>query len=165
MPAGGLLNRTRFTVNSRKYDLSLRRSWTAYLLDKAEDHILLEGFFEADISHPDLGLISRGTRSVEAFIPDRWYNYFIFYEPHGGLRNYYINISLPPVIGHGVVDYFDLDIDVIIWPDQRLEVLDLEEFGVNATVYQYPFEVIQTAVDLKDKIVADPYRFINRIAA
>ena len=150
-----------FTVNSRKYDFSLHRSWKASLLMRSEDRLTLEGVFEEEIRHPDLGQIRKGTRSVETFVFGHWYNLFAFYEPTGAFRNYYFNVSMPPVIGGPVADYVDLDIDVIVWPDGQIEVLDLREFEENSRLYCYPPVVIETALTTKAAIVADPYRFIN----
>ena len=161
MCTGKLVRGQRFTVNSRKYDLSPRRTWTAELIDGSNDGILLEGFFKTEVPHTDLGLIQEGTRSVEAFFFDRWYNYFAFYEPTGQFRNYYINISMPPMIGERAVDYVDLDIDVIIWPDDRIEIVDLEEFEENARFYNYPLQVIETAITTKEEIIRDPFGYVN----
>ena len=154
-----------FRVNSRKFDLSLRRSWTTCLLGRSDDRLTLEGFFEDDILHPDLGLIAKGTRSVETFLFDRWYNYFVFYEPTGPLRNYYINISMPPNVSDGVVDYVDLDIDLIVWPDGRVEILDVEEFEENGRLYGYPADVVEMAMKTKSEIARDPFRFLTPIVS
>ena len=152
-----------FTVNSRKYDFSLRRSWTARLIELMNDHVLLEGVFEHEIRHADLGVIAEGTRSLETFFFDRWYNYFVFYEPSGGLRNYYINISMPPQVSEAAIDYVDLDIDIIVWPDRRVEVLDEKEFEENAKTYGYPAEIFNKVLELKLQIAADPSKFITPI--
>lgn len=155
----------RFTVTSYKFDLSPNRSWTARLLEETDEHLILEGFFEHEIRHPDLGLIAKGTRSVETFFLDRWYNYFVFYEPAGELRNYYINIALPPKIGRGTVDYVDLDIDVLVWPDGRIDILDEEEFAENVLRFDYPADVIQNVNMLKEQIHENPFVFVTRLPA
>lgn len=153
------------TVNSRKYDFSLRRTWNARVIERTDKYILVEGLFEHEVQHQDLGVIAKGTRSVEAFFFGRWYNCFVFYEPTGKLRNFYINISMPPKVSDGAVDYVDLDIDFIIWPDQRIEVLDEAEFEENARVYGYPADVLTKVLDLKDQILADPSQFVTPISA
>ena len=157
------MKRQHFTVNSRKYDKSLRRSWKANLLERSDDGILLEGFFDVDVAHPDLGLIVEGTRSVEAFPFDRWFNCFAFYEPSGEFRNYYINVSLPPMIGDGVIDYVDLDIDVLVWPSRQVEVLDMDEFDHNSLIYDYPLNVISTALKTKDDILRSPTELLTSL--
>lgn len=155
----------RFTINSRKYDFSLRRSWSAVLIERSAQHMRLEGVFDQDISHRDLGLVAKGTRSIETFFPDRWYNFFAFFEPQGELRNHYINISMPPEIGPDTIDYIDLDVDVIVWPDGRTDVLDLDEFEENVEVYKYPSDVIERVTRLKDQIASRPADFITSLVS
>lgn len=137
----------RFTVNSRNYDLSLRRSWECEFISRNDDSIILLGVFEEDVSHPDLGLIAKGTTSRETFYLNRWYNHFIFHEPDGTFRNHYFNICIPPTVGEGLLDYVDLDIDIVIWPDGKIVTLDMDECESNALTFGYPADVHQTALD------------------
>jgi protein associated with RNAse G/E len=99
------------------------------------------GRFDSAVDHPDLGRIEKGTISHERFYVNRWYNYFRFEHPAGTFRNYYINICMPPKLADGEVDYVDLDIDLIVWPDGRLITLDLDEFEANALRFAYPERV------------------------
>ena len=55
------------TINSRKFDHSLHRSWKAGLIDRDADLLVFEGVFEIDVDHPNLGFIRSGTRSVEYY--------------------------------------------------------------------------------------------------
>lgn len=145
---------TPFTINSRKYDGTIRRSWKCEFVAADGDSIDLVGRFEAEVEHPDLGRIEAGTVSHERFYLHRWYNYFRFEHPAGNLRNYYINICMPPRIAAGVIDYIDLDIDVIVWPDGRLKTLDLNEFEIHANSYGYPDDVRLSAMSALQDIVA-----------
>lgn len=122
---------------------------------------MLEGFFDGDVRHSDLGVIAKGTRSIETFFLDRWYNYFVFFEPNGQLRNHYINISMPPRISENAIDYVDLDIDIIIWPAGKIEILDTEEFEQNAVRYSYPESIIGKVLELKQHITSAPSNFIT----
>jgi protein associated with RNAse G/E len=135
-------------VNSRKYDGTITRSWNADLASVRPHFLKLLGRFEADIEHPNLGLIKEGTISHEYFWTDRWYNVFRFHEPTGELRNYYLNLTMPPTYSKGVLDYVDLDIDILVWPDGRCDVLDQEDFEKNAQKFGYPDEV-KRKVDLE----------------
>ncbi len=129
------------TVNSRKYDGSIRRSWKCELIDGDDSLLTLVGEFDSNVEHADLGLIAKGTISYESFWFDRWYNVFRFHEPSGNLRNFYCNISMPPIFADDVVDYVDLDIDVLVWPDYSYAILDREEYMVNATAFGYTAEL------------------------
>ncbi|MFN0277788.1 MAG: DUF402 domain-containing protein [Pyrinomonadaceae bacterium] len=135
----------KVTINSRKYDLSIRRTWICELIKQDDSLLVLVGEFDRDVEHPGLGSISRGTVSYEYYWLDRWYNIFRFHEPDGSLRNYYCNVAMPPTFADGVLDYVDLDIDVVVWPDNKYEVVDREDFERNSLKFGYPNKVRQRA--------------------
>jgi protein associated with RNAse G/E len=123
---------TEFTVNARGLDGNLKKSWKCRRLNSEDSTLILLGESAEDIQHSELGLIRAGTLSYEYFFADRWYNIFRFEEPSGDLRNWYCNISMPPVIYDRMVEYVDLDIDIVIWPDRRFKLLDVDEYEENA---------------------------------
>ena len=135
------------TVNSRKYDLKIRKSWKCHLVERDDPLLTFIGEFDSDIVHAGLGSIARGTISKEYYWLDRWYNVFRFAEPDGTFRNFYCNITMPPTFENGVLDYVDLDIDVIVWPDGRAETLDEDDFVANSLRFGYPPDVQQSALD------------------
>ena len=134
------------TVNSRTYDGTIKRSWTCELIEKNDSLLVFVGEFDRDVDHPDLGRIIKGTVSDEYYWLDRWYNIFRFHQPSGRLRNFYCNINMPPRFDGHVLDYVDLDIDIVVWPDLRYEVLDRADYARNAAAFGYPAEV-QTKVE------------------
>lgn len=139
------MTNNNITINARKYDQHIRRSWEGGLISKNDQTIVLVGKFEEDVGHDEIGLIKKGTVSFEFYWLDRWYNIFRFHEPDGSLRNYYCNVTMPPKLVDGILDYVDLDIDVLVWPDNKYQVLDLDDFEENAAIYGYPSDVIEMA--------------------
>lgn len=135
----------QITINSLKYDGNIRRSWTCNFVEKIEDLLVFVGKFETEVNHPHLGQITRGTVSYEYYWLDRWYNVFRFLEPDGQIRNYYCNINMPPRFENGVLEYIDLDIDVVVWKDFSVEKLDVEEFEAHAKMFGYTEEVLVNA--------------------
>ena len=99
------------------------------------------GEFENEVVHKELGVIRRGTISYEYYWTDRWYNIFRFHEPDGGLRNFYCNVNMPPIFLNGVLDYVDLEIDILVWSDFRIEILDTDEFEQNTERFSYSDEL------------------------
>lgn len=148
----------KVTVNSRKYDHAIRRSWQCTLIEQNDPLIVLVGKFDRDVEHPGLGSIKRGTTSHEYFWLDRWYNIFRFHEPEGTLRNYYCNVAMPPTFENGVLDYVDLDIDILVWPDFSFEVVDRDDFERNSLKYNYPDDIKQES----EKSVAEMIEMIER---
>ena len=124
-------------VISRSYDLSVRRSWKALLTAWVPPLIELVGEFDRDVEHPELGLISQGTVSHEYYWLDRWYNVFRFHEPDGRFRNYYCNVNMPLKLEDGVLDYVDLEIDIVVWPGGRRDVLDRADFETSAKRFDF----------------------------
>jgi len=137
--------RKKITINSRKYDGKIHRSWKAELIEQKDSLLILVGEFDQEVKHTHLGIIRRGTISYEYYWLDRWYNIFRFHQPDGDLRNFYCNVNLPATFENGVLDYVDLDIDVLVWKDFSTVVLDLDEFAENAKNYCYPTEVFDKA--------------------
>lgn len=130
-----------FKINSRRFDGSVRRSWRCDLIDRKDSQLLFVGTFDFDVEHAELGSISRGTISYEYYWFDRWYNVFAFFEANGAFRNYYCNINMPPTLNDSELDYIDLDLDVVVWPDGSIAILDREEYEQNAELFAYSPEI------------------------
>lgn len=154
---------SRIVVRSLNFDRSLRRSWVCELIGRESSMLTLVGNFDREVVHPELGVIERGTRSTEYFWFDRWYNVFRFDEPDGQFRNYYCNINLPPTFENDVLEYVDLDIDVVVWPGGGCDVLDRDEFRQNAQAFNYSEDTIEmvekTLEDLLSRIGAGEFPF------
>ncbi|MDQ3180928.1 MAG: DUF402 domain-containing protein [Acidobacteriota bacterium] len=146
-------------INSRKFDGKIYRSWKTKLVEQKDSLLILVGEFEQEIKHAHLGVIRRGTVSYEYYWFDRWYNIFRFHNPNGELRNFYCNLNLPPKFENGVLDYVDLDIDVLVWKDFSFEILDLDEFQENARNFNYPPDLIKKTGANLAKLI---YRIKNR---
>ncbi|HEX8736672.1 MAG TPA: DUF402 domain-containing protein, partial [Pyrinomonadaceae bacterium] len=126
---------------SRKFDGRVHRSWQAELLEETEEFYLLVGEFDSEVKHSKLGVIGRGTVSYEYYWKSEWYNVFRFHEPDGNLRNFYCNINRPPQFAGGVLDYIDLEIDILVWRDFSFEILDLDEYEESSRKFKFSGEV------------------------
>jgi uncharacterized protein len=129
------------TINSRKFTGVIHRSWKAELLEETADLYLLVGEFEEEVKHSKLGVIRRGTISYEYYWKNEWYNVFRFHEPSGELRNFYCNINRPPQLADGVLDYIDLEIDILVWRDFSFKILDLDEYEETACKFNFSAEI------------------------
>lgn len=168
-----MMSTQKITVNSRKYDQSIRRSWKCELMEQSGKMLVFGGIFADDVTHTDLGYIKRGTISYEYYWLDRWYNVFRFHEPNGEFRNYYCNINMPPKFANGVLDYVDLDIDVLVWPGSTYKILDEAEYEENALKFEYPEAVRSNAVAALSELIElienhelpRPDKFVQQITA
>jgi hypothetical protein len=131
------MNKT-VTINARKFDGAIDKSWECNLIEQNENLLIFVGVFKDEIIHSKLGIIRPNTVSYEYYWLDRWYNVFRFHEPEGDFRNFYCNINSPPIFEPGVLNYVDLDVDVLISKKFEIEILDVEEYRINSKKYGYP---------------------------
>lgn len=145
-------------VSACKYDGAEHRRWPARIMSFEDDLIILDAKFAEDIQHQLLGLVARGTISIEYYWLNRWYNIFRFLNPNGELRSFYCNVNIPPVFDGRVLSYIDLDIDILVAPDMSYQIVDEDEFALNAAKYDYPehirsraYQALQELVNLIEK--------------
>ena len=141
------------TVRVLKYDGADYRRWHARLAQREGPLIVLDAAFEFDVKHHLLGDIQRGTRTIEYYWLDRWYNVFRFLDDNGETWWYYCNINMPPTFEDEVLTYIDLDIDILVQRDLSYQVLDLEEFAANAALYGYSEEIKRRAHAAVDELI------------
>lgn len=112
------------------------------LLTEDEHSIVLEAYFDRDDTVYHGMRLARGDRFIEFYYTDRWYNiYEIYAVEDGHLRGWYCNIATPAMITPDRVEYQDLALDLLVFPDGRQLVLDEDEFAELAI----PPEMCQTA--------------------
>jgi len=142
-----LLPGTPVTIRALKYDGREYRRWQATYNATVSGGVVLEAVFSAVVEGrtPFFG----GDRAVEYFYTDRGYNVIAGYAPDGSLRACYCNICTPAQFANtptgAEISFIDLDLDLLVWPDGRCELIDEAEFAQNSIAYGYPQEV-QAAV-------------------
>ena len=67
-----------------------------------------------------------GTVTVAYYWTDRPYNVYHWVAPSGETLAWYFNASGPVGIGDGRVEWEDLEVDVLVTPDRKVQVLDEE---------------------------------------
>ena len=144
----------QFEVRVLKYDGTEYRRWTAKVASYDGSLLVLDAEFDVEVQHPELGHIPLGTRTVEYYWLDKWYNVFRFLHGNGHTRLWYCNINVPPIVEDGSISYVDLDIDVLVHPDFSYQVLDLDEFEQHAQSLNYPDEIKESAHQALTELIA-----------
>lgn len=143
-----------YTIRSLRIDGTTKREWRCHLISRNEQRLVFFGTFDTTIHHPDLGLIEEGTCSIEYFPVDEWFNIFLFFRPDGSFRNYYCNIGKPFLLSGACLEYVDLDVDVIVWPDGRVEVTDLEDLLNNVRKFGLAADIVERVNGVVKHLVA-----------
>jgi len=155
------------TINARKFDWTVHRTWQCEMIAENADYFIFLGKFAAEVRHRQLGIIRPGTVSYEYYWKSEYFNVFQFHEPGGEFRNFYCNLNMPPMFANNILDYVDLDIDVLVWKNFSIEILDLDEYEANIKKYTYPFELQQKVSEslstLLEKIKTKTFPFDIKI--
>jgi len=144
----------QITVRVLKYDGVEYRRWDARIKSRDKKLILLDAEFEDEVRHDSLGMIPKGTRTIEYYWLDRWYNIFQFLKADGSTRLWYCNVNMPPDLINNELSYIDLDVDIVVQPDLSYQILDLDEFKANARRYGYSNEARTRALEAVDELVS-----------
>nr|HET6903696.1 DUF402 domain-containing protein [Ktedonobacteraceae bacterium] len=139
-----------FRVESRSYDNVVRGSWQAYRLDERtqlSDEVLAETASDCirlwlpagTPMHWSIGTHPLQNNCIQFFWPQRWYMLSAFYSGRT-LRHTYASIIQPANIEIERLSFVDLDLSVLVKPDQTYEVLTQAEFEQMADLLRYSEE-------------------------
>jgi uncharacterized protein len=85
--------------------------------------------------------LRRGDRFVETYYSDHWYNIYEIHDIESDqVKAWYANVARPAQFAQGRIEWVDLALDLLVFPDGRQVVLDEDEF---LALNLEPAEVIQ----------------------
>ena len=145
---------TPIIVRVLKYDGTEYRHWNAKLVRCDDSLMVLNGEFDIEVQHSQLGHIPLGTRTVEYYWLDKWYNVFRFLGNAGETRLWYCNVNMAPIVEDSLLTYVDLDIDILVQADFSYQILDLDEFEHHTRVFSYPQEVQESAKNALAELIS-----------
>lgn len=97
-------------------------------IEQSDTMVVLEARFQLNVK-AGFHHFKPGDRLIEWFFSDRWYNIFeLHHYETDALEGWYCNITHPARIGQDTVEADDLGLDLMVYPDGRMLVLDKEEF-------------------------------------
>jgi hypothetical protein len=149
---------TAITVIKRRHDGLPVFRYDGEVVEQSESFVFLRAYFGRDDVATDYITYRRGDLFLEWFYADRWYNVFkIFDVGDGRLKGWYCNITRPAVITstpERVTVYADdLELDVFVFPNGEVLLLDEDEFAALALS------------DDERRAALDAVREIRRLAA
>lgn len=140
---------------ARKHDASVHREWMDVTLGEGE--LVVHAPAGSCVMEADGSTWRMPGRAITVF-PYRWCNVTYIELSEGPLL--YCNIASNPHVSADAetLCYVDYDLDVEVFADGRVEVLDIEEFQENARRFGYPEtlrkELLAALDELRDEIAA-----------
>ena len=92
--------------------------------------------------------------TFEYFFTDRWYTAALVFDEDGNVVHVYCNIALPCEIFEEIVEFIDLDVDVIV-RDGNIEVIDIDEFEEHKLLYGYSEDIEKRVFEAVDRVKND----------
>ncbi len=119
-----------FTVQKFFPDGSLSFTWQAELMRTDGKLRQVRALFNGKPGNLGRVTLNTGDRFIETYYSDRWYNVFEIYSPGDPLpKVWYFNICKPAIFEPNQISWVDLALDVLIFPEGDVALLDLDEFG------------------------------------
>lgn len=105
--------------------------YSGTLLERRENRIIIEAFFDRGETLVDELYLRKGDKFIETYFIDKWFNiYEIQDQQEGTIKAWYCNISFPAEFSDNTLIYRDLELDLLVYPDGRQKVLDMDDFIV-----------------------------------
>jgi protein associated with RNAse G/E len=125
------------------------------ILAEDDTSILLEAYFNRDdlLFH---GIqLRENDRFIEKYYNNRWYNIFEIHDRDDDcLKGWYCNITEPALFTPNRIEYKDLALDVLVYPNGEYLILDEDEFGVLEISEDTRKQALNALDDLIDLIEA-----------
>lgn len=127
---------------SYKADGEAHRLWQRlYLFEETEDRYVFASLFPG-ITEGNGRTWSNSEPTLYICPKKRFFNVVVMFKEIGELV-YYVNIASPVVrISDGEYGFIDLDLDVKMYGDKSVKLLDEDEFLENSAKYSYSTELI-----------------------
>ncbi|MEZ4726786.1 MAG: DUF402 domain-containing protein [Caldilineaceae bacterium] len=136
----------RIKIVSKKYNGTLRDEYESYLY--AEDETMIVTLSPPGTPyyyHKKQGWFAAEDGLLEFYFKQKWYNVWHICEQNSGINRIYANIAMPATFQDDVLTWVDLDLDLRVYLDNSIELLDEDEFLENSTLWAYPSAVVEQA--------------------
>jgi len=135
-------------IQSYKHDSSLHRVWTSSFVIDDTAEALVTGNQATKVIESDGRSWYTKEPAICYFYEKEWFNIIAMLKRDG--IHYYCNISSPYLYDGEAIKYIDYDLDIKVFPNGKLVVLDQKDFDEHSMDMHYSEEVqriIYQAID------------------
>ena len=142
-------------IQSYKHDGSLHRCWDHSLVLDINENFIVLGSKKTKVTEADGRRWYTREPAISIFSFNDWYNVIEMLKEEG--ISYYCNIASPTLIDKDIAKYIDYDLDLKLFHDGLIKVLDENEYARHKEKYHYSDKLDRVLVHEVDKI----YRLMN----
>ena len=131
-------------IQSYKHDGSLHRTWAKGFVIEANAERVIAVTNKTWVTEADGRRWFTREPAICFFYPDHWYNVISMIRKTG--IYYYCNLASPSLYDGEAIKNIDYDLDVKLFPDGRMEILDEDEYEQHGNEMGYS-EPLKCAVE------------------
>src|SRR5690606_24586168 len=129
----------KLQIHSYKHDGSLHRVWlSTFIIDDNMDYLVTGNQATKVIEHDGRSWYTKEP-AICYFFEKEWFNIIAMLKKDG--IHFYCNISSPYVFDGEAIKYIDYDLDIKVFPNGKMILLDQKEFDENANLMHYSDDV------------------------
>lgn len=122
-------------IHSFKHNGALHRCWDkAYVLE-INDSYIITASQRTKVIESDGRRWFTNEPAITIFSKNDWFNVICMFKENGIC--YYCNIASPSIIDDYKIKYIDYDLDLKLYPDNTIRVLDEHEYEKHRQLYGY----------------------------
>ncbi len=143
---------TSVFIQSYKHDGTLHRTWAKGLVLRAQEDVLIVVTHKTWVTESDGRSWYTREPAICFFYPDRWFNIISMIRKTG--IYYYCNLASPSIFDGEAIKNIDYDLDVKVYPNRSVDVLDEDEFLTHSEQMDYPSDIIEIVRESMDHLLS-----------
>lgn len=126
-------------VQGYKHDGGMHRIWDAvFVIDEGENYVVVASNRTKVIEH-DYRIWHTKEPAIMIFFKDKWFNVIAMLKEQG--VTYYVNLASPYINDKGTIKYIDYDLDMKLYPDNQVKIIDVKEYVFHKKKYSYSDDI------------------------
>ena len=151
-------------VQGYKHDGRMHRIWDAVLVTQETDEYIVVASNRTKVIEHDFRIWHTKEPAIMIYFKNYWFNVIAMMKDVG--ITYYVNLASPFVIDKGVVKYIDYDLDMKLFPNKQIKIIDVREYAYHRKKYGYSDEIDEilryNLKAIKEMMVAKEFPFDNK---
>jgi len=140
-------------VQGYKHDGGMHRIWdSVYVVEEKDNYIVVASNRTKVVEH-DFRIWNTKEPAIMIYFKDCWFNVIAMLKEVG--ITYYVNLASPYILDKGTVKYIDYDLDMKLFPNNQIRIIDVKEYGFHRKKYGYSDDI--------DKILRHNLKAIREI--
>lgn len=122
-------------IQGYKHDGRMHRIWDpVFVVEENEEYIVVASKKTKVIEH-DYRMWHTKEPAIMVFSKKKWWNVIAMIKDAGIV--YYVNLASPFIIDKQKVKYIDYDLDIKLYPNHDIRLIDVKEYGYHRKKFQY----------------------------